>query len=459
MGRPLFVAPVETDLPHKDAQKRDVLSPSRSAIRRSTHAETRDRRNPNRRAGVRIVSLQPHTRSTRRYPPWDADDGTRHLSRPSDEASLEFAREALRDVTYMPPGTNRPDRHLEDQMSTLFGGTWHNIGAPSSQRSDEAAPDGNFWWNLEPRQRRARIVAPDNPSRNRSPYRRRSYHIGTPPYRPTRDGSERLQSESATSNDDAVFVLPPYRPPQRDQNRAFYAAGTSASRLRQRAHAADGLRDRDRSLSPEVWDTLLSTLTPDPQPPSASSSFASGAVAQNAGPSSALPSAPGAPEDAGDGACESGHEFTEDEDELYAQLPPGMHRLDRQLRRQFRQRPPVPDYNLDGPSDGPLDEPQPRRPEASRPGQSPGDSRTNRYALLLTNSWLTHAGSEDERGTGRAQPNREGSAGSGPGAQTGDEDWLGMRRIVQSLAAREDIPDEWWAEAGLSRTLPHDESN
>jgi hypothetical protein len=28
-----------------------------------------------------------------------------------------------------------------------------------------------------------------------------------------------------------------------------------------------------------------------------------------------------------------------------------------------------------------------------------------------------------------------------------------MQRIVRNLARRQDIPDEWWAEAGLSRTL------
>lgn len=45
-----------------------------------------------------------------------------------------------------------------------------------------------------------------------------------------------------------------------------------------RAAPLDGLGDRERSLSPDAngtWDTLLTTLTPDPQPPSAGSSFAS----------------------------------------------------------------------------------------------------------------------------------------------------------------------------------------
>jgi hypothetical protein len=33
---------------------------------------------------------------------------------------------------------------------------------------------------------------------------------------------------------------------------------------------------------------------------------------------------------------------------------------------------------------------------------------------------------------------------------------MSMQHIVRSLARREDIPDEWWAGAGLSRTLPGD---
>ena len=35
----------------------------------------------------------------------------------------------------------------------------------------------------------------------------------------------------------------------------------------------------------------------------------------------------------------------------------------------------------------------------------------------------------------------------------------GMQRIVSNLARREDIPDEWWAEAGLSRTLSREASD
>jgi hypothetical protein len=48
------------------------------------------------------------------------------------------------------------------------------------------------------------------------------------------------------------------------------------------------------------------------------------------------------------------------------------------------------------------------------------------------------------------------TSGSKPGSDSPHEilgGIGGMQRIVRNLARREDIPDEWWAEAGLSRTL------
>lgn len=35
----------------------------------------------------------------------------------------------------------------------------------------------------------------------------------------------------------------------------------------------------------------------------------------------------------------------------------------------------------------------------------------------------------------------------------------GLQRIVRNLATREDVPDEWWAEAGLSRMLSRASGN
>ncbi|RFU77238.1 hypothetical protein TARUN_5019 [Trichoderma arundinaceum] len=454
----LFIAPVETDLPHKDAPNRDVLSPSRSAIRRSAQTETRERRNPNRRAGVRILAM-PHAHmrppGMRRQSPWTDGDPERPRERLTPEQPFSRpVREALRDVTTRADQARR-DR-LEEQMSSIFGGTWHNIGDVSSLRREEAGDYGWLSSDARPRARRARVVAPDNPRRNQSPHGRRSYHTGrrSPPFRPMPDG---VQSESATSNDEtAQLAFSPQRSLRRNQSRMFRAL-LSRHSLQLGSpipHPApvDGLGDRNRSLSPEVWDTLLSTLTPDPQPPSVGSSFASAAASQSAGPPSAPPSAPGLADEATDPACESGHENSDD-DEIYYGYP-GYRSIGQQARRQ-RSNQPVPDYNLDGPSDGPhASRPEPSGSSASRRGNGP--FLTHNYSLLWNNRQLSRAGSEDDGGADSLRPN---SVGGLLGAQTWDEEWQGMQRIVRSLAAREDIPDDWWAEAGLNRTLPQDEAN
>ncbi|KAL7814414.1 hypothetical protein V8C26DRAFT_143773 [Trichoderma gracile] len=450
MGRPLFVAPVETDLPHKEATKRDVLSPGRSAIRRSAQAGYRDRRNAIRRAAVRIVDIPPPSAPLspprRRVGsiPWETEVGYAEEPEP--------AREALRDVTARPE--RRRDRYLEQQMSSIFGGTWHSFSPPSSQRDDEARAERDSWWN-EPRPRRARVVAPDDLRRNRNPHEHHSHQIGTPPLRPAREGLERSRTESP-SNDDAsqpnAFQV--YRRWRRNQAHAreFRALMRhSYANTRPDSNSYDGLGDRDRSLSPEGWDTLLSTLTPDPQPPSATSSFASAAASQNAGPSNAPPPAPGVPDEAADGACESGHEMSDDDDDNnnnnnYANWHSRADSLNRDVGV-------VRLYSLNGvPAPGvPLPRPESlRRIRSLAPREHP---------LSLPHGRTSGSGSEDESRPVRLQPNREGSAGSGRGAQTGDEEWSGMQRIVRSLAAREDIPDEWWAEAGLNRTLPQDGSH
>jgi hypothetical protein len=34
----------------------------------------------------------------------------------------------------------------------------------------------------------------------------------------------------------------------------------------------------------------------------------------------------------------------------------------------------------------------------------------------------------------------------------------GLHRIISALAEQDDVPDEWWASAGLSRNLRREES-
>jgi hypothetical protein len=172
----------------------------------------------------------------------------------------------------------------------------------------------------------------------------------------------------------------------------------------------DGLGDRNRSLSPEgdnAWDTLLTTLTPDPQPPSVGSSFVSAtasasAAASHGGVTNSSRTSftgPDTAEESGfEPPCESGCENSDtdgDEDEDGEQNPlarflPGS----RSGRRSYADV----TRNVDG-ADHPLD--------------------------LIS----------------------------------GIADIGGMQRIVSSLARRQDIPDEWWAEAGLSRTLSREASS
>lgn len=246
-----------------------------------------------------------------------------------------------------------------------------------------------------------------------------------------------------------------------------------------RAREINGLGDRDRSLSPEVWDTLLTTLTPDPQPPSAGSSFASTAASQSAGVSSSTSlTSPGTREESAvDPACDSGCENSDTE--ANPALRPDHARLRRSIddiSRRLRAR--VADLTADGSVDGPT-EPRSTRRAGSAPSsratsrrQRPADDLMVAAAVdgngslsVFHNSrgprhgWvgqLSVGTSDDEQGTERRSLNREGSAVSGNNTSQGEDDWLGMRRIVQSLARREDIPDEWWAEAGLNRTLPRD---
>jgi len=170
----------------------------------------------------------------------------------------------------------------------------------------------------------------------------------------------------------------------------------------------DGLGDRDRSLSPEgdgAWDTLLSTLTPDPQPPSVGSSFASAsasaAASQGAATGSTGTSLTG-PDTTEDSAfehpCESGGENSDtegDDDE----------EMEENALTRF--------------------------PPALRRGRS--------YADVAAPA-VSQGSSNDDS----------------PGFLRGIE---GMQRIVRNLARREDIPDEWWAEAGLSRTLSREGSS
>lgn len=176
------------------------------------------------------------------------------------------------------------------------------------------------------------------------------------------------------------------------------------SRRLMRQARLDGLGDRDRSLSPEgggtTWDTLLTSITPDPQPPSAGSSFASASASASAAAASSSSSS--GPASASTSMTSLGR--TEDS-------------------------PTIRDCDISDSGTNTEDEEGDIAvlEEVNRTGGDP--------------FWRIYAEVVRERAVARH-------------SRTGDIEHLGgMHRIISRLAEREDIPDEWWAGAGLSRNF------
>jgi hypothetical protein len=177
------------------------------------------------------------------------------------------------------------------------------------------------------------------------------------------------------------------------------------SRRLMRQARLDGLGDRDRSLSPEggaTWDTLLTSITPDPQPPSVGSSFASTSASASAAAAAAATSS------------NSG----------LASTSTSMTNLQR-----TEDSPTLRDCDISD-SDSGTDEEDDDMYELQDYNRTRGDRFWRSYADVVT-----------ARADRVAQ-----SSGTGDTEQLG-----GMHRIISRLAERDDIPDEWWAGAGLRR--------
>lgn len=194
--------------------------------------------------------------------------------------------------------------------------------------------------------------------------------------------------------------------------RAVLVTPAPGDATQQDASPVDGLGDRDRSLSPEddgVWDTLLSSITPDPQPPSVGTSFASTSAPASAGTSQSTGGSTGTSTSSG------AH--------THITAPATIDALDRDGDFDFEH--PCDDNNTD--TEGDEEDEEERRVNTLR-----RFDRQPSYAEVV----------------GRREEEDLEMSGGG----VVDD----MLRIVRNLARREDIPDEWWAEAGLSRSLPRE---
>lgn len=214
----------------------------------------------------------------------------------------------------------------------------------------------------------------------------------------------------------------------------------------------DGLGDRERSLSPEVWDTLLTTLTPDPQPPSVNTSFAS--AAPPSGPSqgsvSTATTLPPPSVLAGEDHCEPVWDTVDverSERERLERLQSAQQGQDVDMNRRpegaaiFGFRVHRRDQNASGRPSG--------NSQPSQGSQSPFSALDR-----LGDAWVGRAlreAAESREPEGARRLAREGSSGATASAGHNEDDIAGMQHIVRTLARREDIPPEWWAAVGLNR--------
>ncbi|CAK7230622.1 hypothetical protein SBRCBS47491_007647 [Sporothrix bragantina] len=284
----------------------------------------------------------------------------------------------------------------------------------------------------------------------------------------------------------------------------------------------DGLGDRRRSLSPEgdsAWDTLLTTLTPDPQPPSVSTSFAStssalaaAAEGQPTWVSSSQPTTTQTPVVAALPAVPSPVSRSRDDDENGTNESTPIPNLVETAHTPawFTHEPTFLAGNASsGTTSAGTSQPV-RSPftvvsvdadtadesavmfESGVEGEAPCEDSEMDEGVQRDGEDEDAAYDEEEQGEEEARaffmgmtdgPSTGGDrsmrssfggvrAGNSQGANNGansnnsnSQETLdilgigGMQHIVRSLARREDIPDEWWAEAGLSRTLAREASS
>ncbi|KHN94814.1 uncharacterized protein MAM_07233 [Metarhizium album ARSEF 1941] len=493
MGLPLFVEPVKLDLANKTSIKTGATSPPRSDSRRLSRSEIRDRRNGIRRAGVRIYSSAQRTvsRSAReRFLPWVEASSLSRAQDPTEAAGADRRSGMFRGVLREMSGSDERRRErLEERMSSLFNPT--SGSAPPEHENMSEGVDLGWWSAIDGHRlthvRRSRavgcfpenvpILASVNQSLSRpqqAPHSQMNRVADGPRFLPPRRSHPRQNQESTTARSGDLSPLDPHTVRSLNARQMMPMRGG--------ALGMDGLGDRERSLSPEGWDTLLSTLTPDPQPPSAGSSFASLAASQTAGPSSGTPTS--APDTTGetllDAPCESGCENSDLEiDDPDYEHPDfaGIRRSrqdmrDLELTRANRVALNTGDHRMEiaghltpgsritrqiNTANGPLTIYE-RQGQAIEPTRPPRPTNNISQSAWFGQFSVEAPGQEDVSPEGPGQNPEDANLPTLANPMASEDDWAGMQRIVRSLARREDIPDEWWADAGLSRTLGQEES-
>lgn len=199
----------------------------------------------------------------------------------------------------------------------------------------------------------------------------------------------------------------------------------------------DGLGDRQRSISPEddplndAWETLLTTITPDVHQPSADSSFTSTAASvsssQTRNSSSARSDSTSLTQSTSFGPTTTMHMILDPYPEFFNPCD-------------------FPEFSSDSDTEA----------ESDLDHRSSAAQRRNRARSRLLQYASTVGSTQDSQppipilARRTALPSISSLLSQDPAS---DLDLQQMQAIVDRLARREDIPEEWWAAAGLSRTV------
>lgn len=194
----------------------------------------------------------------------------------------------------------------------------------------------------------------------------------------------------------------------------------------QQRSAIDGLGDRQRSASPDderddAWETLLTTITPDVNLPSTDSSFTS-AAALSTNPTRA----PGSPRSAPSQPSGS-------------QGPSATVHMILEPYPEFLNPCDFPDYTTGSDTE----------PESDFDLRASGSRNRHRHRSRLLGVGSTQDSQPPIPRLSRTStlPSISSLIHQDPSSD------VDMNNILERLLHREDLPDEWWATAGLSRTI------
>ncbi|EAW10131.1 uncharacterized protein ACLA_045960 [Aspergillus clavatus NRRL 1] len=190
----------------------------------------------------------------------------------------------------------------------------------------------------------------------------------------------------------------------------------------------DGLGDRQRSMSPDddnandAWETLLTTITPDDNLPSADSSFASTSAS---------------------GANTSANATTRTSTASFQTLPSSLDPSSATVQMVLD---PYPEYV------NPCDYPSSSDSDSASEGDFNQLSLWRRYRRRMHQMGSGQQRSHDMHSTMSSHPPIPTISFAFSNSSTHPEHQQ-MQAILDRLARRENIPDDWWAAAGLSRTI------